>query len=195
MPEGLLDTLDLLRKVLALEVRQGYHNRAATGGLLRFFELHFSRHDYDEARWIHVERILAGLRRYETRASESERHAQIQIILREAAACTAAIEVAPLTATSPGHQPTDLTEQAQPAAALLGPVGNLHHATASITSPPISPKTGLGRLSLRRTVMPERCTCLPAYLFWRRARHGPRMFLLILHSPRPWICVRRMPTD
>src|SRR3954451_12479656 len=84
--EGLAATVELLGKVLALESRQGYRNRAATGGLHRFFEQHFARHDYDETTWSYVERILGGLRRYEKLGSEGERHAQLQIVLRDGTA-------------------------------------------------------------------------------------------------------------
>ena len=86
--EALRETLALLGKVAALEERQGFHNRAATGGLLRFFELRFSRHDYTEATWAYVEPILAGLRRYEKAASSDERADVLQLVLRRAAACS-----------------------------------------------------------------------------------------------------------
>ena len=49
--DGLAGTLDLLRRVLALEQRQGYRNTAATGGLYRYFQDHFGKHEYDVATW------------------------------------------------------------------------------------------------------------------------------------------------
>src|SRR5947209_7261075 len=80
--DGLAGTLDLLRRVLALEQRQGYRNTAAMGGLYRYFQDHFGKHEYDPATWAAVDGLLRGLKRYEAMGTVAERHAQTEILLR-----------------------------------------------------------------------------------------------------------------
>src|SRR5437868_3833194 len=80
--DGLAGTLDLLRRVLALEQRQGYRNTAAMGGLYRYFQDHFGKHEYDPAPWAAVDGLLRGLKRYEAMGTVAERHAQTEILLR-----------------------------------------------------------------------------------------------------------------
>ena len=80
--DGLAGTLDLLRRVLALEQRQGYRNTAATGGLYRYFQDHFGKHEYDAATWAAVEGLLRGLKRYEAMHTVDERYTQTEILLR-----------------------------------------------------------------------------------------------------------------
>src|SRR5438105_15940883 len=80
--DGLAGTLDLLRRVLALEQRQGYRNTAATGGLYHYFQDQFGKHEYDAAKWAAVEGLLRGLKRYEAMRTVAERHTQTEILLR-----------------------------------------------------------------------------------------------------------------
>src|SRR5207248_9990355 len=80
--DGLAGTLDLLRRVLALEQRQGYRNTAALGGLYSYIQDHFGKHEYDAATWAAVEGLLRGLKRYEAMGTVAERHTQTEILLR-----------------------------------------------------------------------------------------------------------------
>ncbi len=133
---SLLGTLDLVRRVLELEARQGYRNRAATGGLHRFFEAQFAQHDYTEATWPPVERLLGGMRRYEKLGSEGERHAQAQIILRDAAAAHAALQQEPLGAPGAPPPPPAATTPARAAQPVSGPTP---------AAPPPADRTSAGR--------------------------------------------------
>ncbi|MDB5074817.1 MAG: hypothetical protein JWO42_996, partial [Chloroflexi bacterium] len=80
----LAPTLDLLRKVLGLEIRQGYRNRSTSGaGIHTFFRLQFEKYEFDEAMWATAESILAYLRRYEAAASVEERERLVQVMLKK----------------------------------------------------------------------------------------------------------------
>ena len=93
--DGLTATLDLLRRVLALEQRQGYRNNSATGGVYRYFQEQFGRHDYDAATWAAVESLLHGLKRYEMAPSTQDRHVQIEILLRRVAEVPLTLDPSP----------------------------------------------------------------------------------------------------
>jgi len=81
-PPPLATTVDLVRRVIALERKQGYQNRAATGGLHRYFAHQFGRHTLDERTAPLVEGLLRDLRRYERMGTVNERHTQTEIVLR-----------------------------------------------------------------------------------------------------------------
>ncbi len=76
--------LDLLRKVLQTEMRQGYNNRATAGagGIHAFFKLRFEPLSYDEASATTAQSVLGYLRRYESAGSIEERQAIVQVMLR-----------------------------------------------------------------------------------------------------------------
>ncbi len=78
----LATTLDLVRRVVALERKQGYQNRAATGGLHHYFHHQFDRHTLDERTAPLVEGLLRDLKRYEGMGTVAERHSQTEIVLR-----------------------------------------------------------------------------------------------------------------
>src|SRR5947209_17274066 len=111
--DGLAGTLDLLRRVLALEQRQGYRNTAATGGLYRYFQDQFGKHEYDAATWAAVDGLLHGLKRYEAMRTVDERHTQTEILLRR---------VAELEGARPGP-----AQRAVP----IGPVSAAHRGDAA----------------------------------------------------------------
>jgi len=76
--------LDLLRKVLNLEIKQGYQNRSTAGvGIHAFFRLQLEKCEFDEASWATAESILAYLRRYEHAASLEDRERLAQIMLKK----------------------------------------------------------------------------------------------------------------
>ena len=80
----LTPTLELLRKILGLEIEQGYRNRSTIGaGIKAFFRLRFEQHEYDEASWATAESILAYLGRYESAASVEERARLAQLMLKK----------------------------------------------------------------------------------------------------------------
>src|SRR5437660_2645759 len=124
--DGLAGTLDLLRRVLALEQRQGYRNTAAMGGLYRYFQDHFGKHEYDPATWTAVDGLLRGLKRYEAMGTVAERHTQTEILLRrigeleEAGPGQAQREV-PIGPVSAAHR-GDAAELARVRGALTPPV-------------------------------------------------------------------------
>ena len=111
--DGLAGTLDLLRRVLALEQRQGYRNTAAMGGLYRYFQDHFGKHEYDAATWAAVDGLLQGLKRYEAMDTVAERHTQTEILLRR---------IAELEGDRPGQ-----TQHEVP----IGPVSPAHRGDAA----------------------------------------------------------------
>jgi len=82
MPTPFAVTLDLLRRVLTLEQRQGYRNNAATGGLYRYFHQQFDRQDLDAISAPVAEGLLRDLRRYEALGSVEERAQQVVIVLK-----------------------------------------------------------------------------------------------------------------
>src|SRR3954447_19504308 len=111
--DGLAGTLDLLRRVLALEQRQGYRNTAATGGLYRYFQDHFGKYEYDAATWAAVEGLLRGLKRYEAMGTVAERHTQTEILLRR---------IAELEEDRPGEAQSEVP---------IGPVSAAHRGDAA----------------------------------------------------------------
>ena len=111
--DGLAGTLDLLRRVLALEQRQGYRNTAAMGGLYRYFQDHFGKHEYDAATWAAVDGLLRGLKRYEAMGTVAERHTQTEILLRR---------IAELEGDRPGQAQRDVP---------IGPVSPAHRGDAA----------------------------------------------------------------
>ena len=111
--DGLTGALDLLRRVLALEQRQGYRNTAATGGLYHYFQDQFGKHEYDAATWAAVDGLLHGLKRYEAMRTVDERHTQTEILLRR---------VAELEGARPGP-----AQRAVP----IGPVSAAHRGDAA----------------------------------------------------------------
>lgn len=133
-------TLELLRRVLALEQRQGYRNTSATGGLYRYFQDQFAQHEYDAATWAGVESLLHGLKRYEAMGTVAERHAQTVILLRRLAELANGLHAAPSAngGASLGAAP-DGQGQAPPA----GPVSPAHSGTA----PELARVRGNGQLS------------------------------------------------
>jgi len=78
----LTTTLDLVRRVILLERKQGYQNRAATGGLHRYFQHQFGKYTLDERTAPLVQGLLRDLKRYEGMGSVAERHTQTEIVLR-----------------------------------------------------------------------------------------------------------------
>ncbi len=125
-------TLDLLRRVLTLEQRQGYRNNAATGGLYRYFHQQFDRQDLDTSTAPVAEGLLRDLRRYEALGSVEERAQQVVIVLKRVEA--AAVGQAPV------HEPV-----------ATGPVADAHRGDAAALarirqpSPPTPlPRTGEG---------------------------------------------------
>src|SRR5437764_7316533 len=122
--DGLAGTLDLLRRVLALEQRQGYRNTAAMGGLYRYFQDHFGKHEYDAATWAAVDGLLQGLKRYEAMDTVAERHTQTEILLRRIAELEGerpgqAQREVPIGPVSPAHR-GDAAELARVRGALTG---------------------------------------------------------------------------
>jgi ATP-dependent DNA helicase RecG len=80
----LAPTLELLRKILGLEIEQGYRNRSTIGaGIKAFFKLRFDQYDYDEPSWATAESILAYLGRYESAGSVEERARLAQVMLKK----------------------------------------------------------------------------------------------------------------
>jgi len=75
-------TVELVRRAIALERKQGYQNRATTGGLHRYFQHQFGKHTLDERTTPLVEGLLRDLKRYEGAGSVAERHTQTEIVLR-----------------------------------------------------------------------------------------------------------------
>jgi len=75
-------TVELVRRAIALERKQGYQNRATTGGLHRYFQHQFGKHTLDERTTPLVEGLLRDLTRYEGAGSVAERHTQTEIVLR-----------------------------------------------------------------------------------------------------------------
>jgi len=75
-------TVELVRRAIALERKQGYQNRATTGGLHRYFQHQFGKHTLDERTTPLVEGLLRDLKRYESAGSVAERHTQTEIVLR-----------------------------------------------------------------------------------------------------------------
>src|ERR671932_901014 len=147
--DGLAGTLDLLRRVLALEQRQGYHNTAAMGGLYRYFQDHFGKHEYDAATWAAVDGLLHGLKRYEAMGTVAERHTQTEILLRrieelEGDRPGQAQREVPIGPVSPAHR-GDAAELARVRAS-----GDRRQAlgassgTPTPPSPPPSPRQGAG---------------------------------------------------
>ena len=82
MPTPFAATLELLRRVLTLEQRQGYRNNAATGGLYRYFHQQFDRQDLDATTAPVAEGLLRDLKRYEALGSVEERAQQVVIVLK-----------------------------------------------------------------------------------------------------------------
>ncbi len=81
--ETLFPSLVLLRKVLSLEIKQGYQNRSTSGmGIQTYFRQQFEKYECDEAMWAAVESILAYLRRYEKADTIEERERVAQIVLK-----------------------------------------------------------------------------------------------------------------
>src|SRR5438105_10412877 len=111
--DGLAGTLDLLRRVLALEQRQGYRNTAATGGLYRYFQDQFGKHEYDAASWATVDGLLRGLKRYEAMRTVAERYTQTEILLRR---------IAELEEDRPGEAQSEVP---------IGPVSAAHRGDAA----------------------------------------------------------------
>ncbi len=81
-PPPLEGMLILARKVLAAEEEQGCRNRAAVGGVYRFFHKQFDGLDLDVAGALFVQGLLRDLRRYEDARSVEERRALLAIMLR-----------------------------------------------------------------------------------------------------------------
>ncbi len=75
-------TVELVRRAIALERKQGYQNRATTGGLHRYFQHQFGKHTLDARTTPLVEGLLRDLKRYEGAGSVAERHTQTEIVLR-----------------------------------------------------------------------------------------------------------------
>jgi len=78
----LAGTVELVRRAIALERKQGYQNRATTGGLHRYFQHQFGKHTLDARTTPLVEGLLRDLKRYENASSVAERHTQTEIVLR-----------------------------------------------------------------------------------------------------------------
>ncbi len=112
MPTPFAATLDLLRRVLTLEQRQGYRNNAATGGLYRYFHQQFDRQDLDAATAPVAEGLLRDLKRYESLGSVEERAQQVVIVLKRVEAAAAG--------QSPVHEPV-----------ATGPVAAVHRGDAA----------------------------------------------------------------
>jgi len=156
---GIAATLDLLRRVLALEERQGYRNAAATGGLYRYFQQQFARHDYDEASASLAEGILRDLRRYEAMGTVGERHTQVQIVLRRAEeALSAAAASAPsgvgVGPVSPAHR-GDAAALARVRGASATPLSATAHESAVPSSTPPQESGGVAGPSAPRERRPD----------------------------------------
>ncbi len=112
MPTPFAATLELLRRVLTLEQRQGYRNNAATGGLYRYFHQQFDRQDLDATTAPVAEGLLRDLKRYEALGSVEERAQQVVIVLKRVEAAVAG--------QSPVHEPV-----------ATGPVAAVHRGDAA----------------------------------------------------------------
>ena len=167
--DGLAGTLDLLRRVLALEQRQGYRNTAAMGGLYRYFQDHFGKHEYDAATWAAVDGLLRGLKRYEAMGTVAERHAQTEILLRRIVELEGdrpgpAQREVPIGPVSPAHR-GDAAELARVRGALISEpplpdtTGDRRQAagdrSGALTPRPPLPATGEGEQATRASRHPQ----------------------------------------
>ena len=102
----LLPVLSLLRRVLDVEIKQGYRNRSTTGvGIHGFFRLQFDRMEHDESTAVTAQGILAYLRRYEGARSVEERAQIASIMLRRLDATEARYRAVAADAPSPPPAP------------------------------------------------------------------------------------------
>ncbi len=110
----LFPTFDLLRKVLSLEIKQGYRNRSTSGiGIQAFFRLQFEKYECDDEMWSTVESILSYLRRYDHAATVEERERLVQIMLKRLGA----------TQRQQGERPSSSSDSLPEATAARGASG------------------------------------------------------------------------